>query len=183
MGKKGKNNSPRASSSGSSPRSNKGGEKIPPIPQDDANEPKLTGKKLFKFWVKFVMTVQRMFKRMPCGNAQCVILHRALLPAPQRFYSLRRHDCRCVYESLWGYFWKHYEDKQYSDPTDYLAFLMGKITDNTSCAICFEELGEDNLSKCSRKECKYFFHGHCMLSWYEKNTCPCCRAPIVLNNP
>lgn len=175
MGKQGKRkNSPRAKKAGENPD-----EKIPPIPKDEEIKPKLKGAKLWKFWVKFVMALQRMFKVMPCGNAQCINLDRANLPAPQRFYSLRRNDCRCAYKSLWGYLWKHYDETQHNDPTDYLTFLLGKIHGNTSCAICFEELGRDNSSKCSNKDCKYSFHNHCMLSWWEKkNACPCCRALI-----
>ena len=150
------------------------------MPQNKTIKPALKGQELLKFWVKFVMAVQRMFKRMCCGNAQCVNLSQGKLPAPQCFYGLRRHDCRCVYNSIWRYLWKHYNVSQNGDPTDYMNSLLSKIYNNTSCAICMEDLGESNLSKCSNKVCKYFFHNHCILQWFSKNnSCPCCRSLIV----
>ena len=154
-------------------------EKIPNIPQNEKIKPTLKGKKLFKFWVNFVRTLQRMFKAMSCGNAQCIRIPRSKKGAPNCFHSLQRNDCRCVYEAQWGYFWKHYDVNQYNDPTDYLSYLMSKIHGNTSCSICFDELGKDNLNKCTNKKCKYFFHSSCLREWWGKNnSCPCCRSPI-----
>jgi hypothetical protein len=159
-----------------------GDEEIPPIPEDEEIKPKLKGKELFKLWVNVVMASQMMCGEKPCGNPHCIHLPRSGLPAPYCFFEivLRRNDCIHAYRHrLWRYLWKHYDETQYKDPTDYLSFLLSKIHDNKTCAICFDDLGENNLRKCSNKKCIYFFHNSCIRQWHDKqNTCPCCRAPI-----
>lgn len=50
-----------------------------------------------------------------------------------------------------------------------------ELGDDKDCAICFEELSEEeSLKQC--KQCKKYFHQECLKAWLIKNTnCPLCR--------
>ena len=154
-------------------------EKIPAIPQNEEIKREIKGRKLFRSSVKKVTAVQRMVEKPGCSNPECINLPRGKLPGTKRFYRLRRYDCICVYNHDKAYQWKHGEEAQNGDPTDYKNNLLSKIHNNTTCCICMNDLGENNLSKCSNDGCNYFCHNHCILEWSDKNTtCPYCRSSI-----
>ena len=47
-----------------------------------------------------------------------------------------------------------------------------------ACAICMEELGEEETSNAHELDCGHVFHSRCIIGWFQRGqlSCPTCRA-------
>ena len=50
---------------------------------------------------------------------------------------------------------------------------------NDICAICHDNLGEDNVY--TLPECNHKFHTNCIMTWFraKHNTCPLCNNKVI----
>jgi hypothetical protein len=53
-------------------------------------------------------------------------------------------------------------------------------TENKECVICLTNMTTDSMQ---RTVCNHTFHSKCLKEWTKrKNTCPCCRTTLPINN-
>ena len=58
--------------------------------------------------------------------------------------------------------------------------VLVPAAENNECVICLTNITADSMK---RTECNHTFHSKCLKEWTKrKNTCPCCRKNLLVNN-
>lgn len=58
--------------------------------------------------------------------------------------------------------------------------VLVPAAENNECVICLTNITADSMK---RTECNHTFHSKCLKEWTKrKNTCPCCRKNLHVNN-